>query len=158
VSKHLSRYAPRAHRFDFLITLCVIGILGLLLLQRLEKVKSDIEKVKVKTELNNFRLAIAETWIHKNLTNQSVDLDALNESNPMLFIAEKPENYIGERVIAPSGNNGIWYFDTPMKRLIYVFSDGQIRRYKFVRTAGRTSASLISTGGIDLVLDEKIVN
>ena len=96
---------------------------------------------------------MAETWVHKNVTNQPVNIETLKDSNPMLLIMEKPANYIGERVEEPRSSKAIWYFDTQKKRLIYVFSDGHQARYRLVSTAGQASASLLAVGGLDLVKD-----
>jgi len=150
-----SRHAPSAHRFDFTVTLCVIGVLATLLLHYLNEAQADIEKVILKTELDNLRLGLAEVWIHKSVTNQLIDIEALKSSNPILLIATRPENYIGESVQMPKGSKSIWYFDTQKKQLVYVFNDGQQAAYKLVGTTGRTSASLLSVGGLDLVLDDK---
>jgi hypothetical protein len=155
VGRQLSRHAPSAHRFDLTVTLCVIGALATLLLHYLNEAQADIEKVILKAELNNLRLGLAEVWIHKSVTNQLIDIEALKDSNPMLLIATRPENYIGESSQAPKSSKAIWYFDTRKKQLIYVFNDGQQAAYKLVGTAGQTSASLVSVGGLDLVIDDK---
>lgn len=153
MSAQLSRHAPSSHRFNFAISLCVIGILATWLLHSLNEAQHDIEKVILETELTNLRLGMAETWVHKNVTNQPVKIEALKDSNPMLLIMEKPANYIGERAEEPRSSKAIWYFDTQKKRLIYVFSDGHQARYRLVSTAGQASASLLAIGGLDLVKD-----
>ena len=89
---HLSRHAPSARRFDFAVTLTVIGILASLLLGYLNKAQHEIERLIVETELNSFRLSLAEAWVHKIVSNQSIDCTALQNSNPMLLLDEKPEN------------------------------------------------------------------
>lgn len=149
----LSRHAPSAHRFDFAVTLCIIGILATLLLHRLNEAQADIEKVILETELNNLRLGMTEAWLHKSVTNQPINVEALKACNPMLLVAERPSNYIGELTQAPSTNKAVWYFDTQKKQLVYVFNDGHQARYKLVSTAGRAGASLVSIGGVDLVPD-----
>jgi hypothetical protein len=151
VDSHLSRHAPSAHRFDFTVMVTVIAILATLLLGYLNKVQQDIERLIVETELNTFRLSLAEAWVHKSVSNQSMDSTALQNSNPILLMAEKPENYIGELSKAPSNNKEIWYFDTTKKQLIYVFNDGSLARYSFSKTAGKAKASLLTVGGLDLV-------
>jgi len=153
VGAQLPRYAPSTHRFDFAVTLTVIGILATLLLGYLNKVQHDIEKVILETELTNVRLGMVESWVHKNVTNQPVNIEALKDSNPMLLIMEKPANYIGEHPEAPRSNKAVWYFDTQKKRLIYIFSDGHQAQYRLVSTAGQAKASLLSVGGLDLVKD-----
>ncbi len=154
----LTRHAPSAHRFDFTVTLTVIAILATLLLGYLNKAQNEIEKVIVETELNNLRLSLAEHWVDKNLKNQSIDSEALKNSNPMLLIAEKPENYIGEFSEAPSNRKEVWYFDTKKKQLIYVLNDGHQARYRLSSVVGQAKASLLSMGGLDLVKDDTEVN
>ncbi len=154
MSFHLSKYAPNVHRFDFAVTLCVIGVLATCLLHYLNKAQGAIEKVILETELNNLRLGLAETWVHKNVTNQSIDIEALKGSNPMLLIAAKPANYVGEHAKAPSNGKAIWYFDTRTKQLIYIGKGGLEAAYILACAAGRTKASLLSMGGLDLVRDD----
>jgi len=158
VSAYLSRHAPSTHRFDFAVTVTVIAMLATLLLGYLNKVQQDIERLIVETELNSFRLSLAEAWVHKSVSNQSMDSTALQNSNPMLLLAEKPENYIGELSKAPSNNKEIWYFDTTKKQLIYVFNDGSQASYSFSKTARQAKASLLTVGGLDLVKDVAEVN
>ena len=149
----LPRHAPSTHRFDFAVTLTVIAILATLLLGYLNKAQNDIEKVILETELNSLRLSLAEHWVDKSLKNQSIDSGSLKNSNPMLLIAERPENYIGEFSKAPSDRKEVWYFDTTKKQLIYVFNDGHQARYRLSSSAGQASASLLTISGLDLVKD-----
>lgn len=158
MSEHLSRHAPSAHRFDFAVTMCVIAILTTLLLGYLNKAQNEIEKVIVETELNNIRLSLAEAYVDRSIKNQRVNSKNLNDSNPMLLIAENPENYIGEYFEVPSHAKEVWYFDVTKKRLIYVFSDGQQARFKLSHTAGQAKASLLAIDGLDLVKDVAEVN
>ncbi len=151
----LTRHAPTARRFDFAVTLCVIGFLATCLLHYLNKTQAEVEKVILETELDNLRLGLAEAWIHKSVAYQTTDIEALKDSNPMLLIASRPNNYIGESAQAPIDSNEIWYFDTQKKQLIYVFSNGQQAAYKLAGAAGQTSASLVSVGRLDLALDGK---
>jgi type II secretory pathway pseudopilin PulG len=146
------------HRFDFAVTLTIIGILATLLLGYLNKAQQDIEKLMVETELNSLRLSLAEAWVHRSINNQSIDSAALQGSNPMLLVAEKPKNYIGEFSKAPSQSKDIWYFNTTKKQLIYVFNDGSQASYRFSKTAGQARASLLTVGGLDLVKDAAEVN
>ena len=150
---HLSKYAPNVRRFDFMVTLCVIGVVATYLLHYLNEAQDAIEKVTLETELNNFRLGLAETWVHKNVVNESINIEALKGSNPMYLIADKPANYVGEHVQAPSNGKAIWYFDTRKKQLIYVNRDGLEDAYILARRTGKTGASLLSFGGLDLVRD-----
>ncbi len=133
-----SRYAPSAHRFDFLVTLSVIGLLATWLLHSLNDAQTDIEKVILEAELSNLRLSITEVWVQKSIENKSLNLAALTNSNPMLLIAEKPKNYIGESAQTPKSDEAIWYFDTQKKCLVYVFKDGRQAAYKLAGLTGLT--------------------
>ena len=154
----LPRHATTTHRFDFAVTLTVIGILATLLLGYMNKVQKDIEYVVVETELNSMRLSLAEYWVGKSLKNQSINSEALKNSNPMLLIAERPKNYIGEFSETPSNRTEVWYFYTKNKQLIYVFNDGNQARYRLSSTTGQAKASLFTVGGLDLVQDATEVN
>lgn len=158
MSAKLPKHAPSTHRFDFAVTLTVIGMLATLLLGYLNKAQNDIEKVIVETELNSLRLSLAEHWVDESLKNQSIESEALKNGNPMLLIAERPDNYIGEFSEAPSNKKEVWYFDTRKKQLIYVFNDGSKARYRLSSTAGQAKASLLTVGGLDLVKDVTEVN
>ena len=147
----LTRHAPTARRFDFAVTLCVIGILATCLLHYLNQAQAEIEKVILDTELNNLRLGLAEAWIHKSVANQPINIEALNGRNPMRLIAERPSNYVGEYALAPKASTAIWYFDTQKQQLIYVFNDGLEASYILASRVGKNSASLVSVGGLDLV-------
>lgn len=153
VKEKPSSHAPAKRQFDLAITLCVIGILATLLLHRLNDAQVEIEKVMLATEVNNLRLSLAEAWVHKSVTNQPINVASLQNSNPMLLIAEPPFNYIGELTQKPTSAEAIWYFDTKRKQLIYVFKDGHQARFKLSSTFGNTKTSLLGIGGLDLVPD-----
>jgi hypothetical protein len=147
VSFHLSKYAPSTHRFDFAITLCVIGIIAACLLHYLNDAQYEFEKAIQKSELSNLQLGITETWVHNNVSNKPINMEALKNSNPMLLIAAKPNNYIGEHAQAPRDSRAIWYFNTHRKQLTYVFSNGLEASYILVCRAGQANAFLVSAGG-----------
>lgn len=134
----LSRYANTAHRFNFFVTLSVIGLLATWLLHCLNDAQEDFEKAILETELNNLRLSITEVWVQKSIENKSLNLAAFINSNPMLLIAEKPKNYVGESAQTPKKDEAIWYFDTQKKCLIYVFKDGRQSAYKLAGLTGLT--------------------
>ncbi|WP_036303077.1 hypothetical protein [Methylotenera sp. L2L1] len=140
------------HRFDFAITLIIISILVTVLLYSVNRIQTNIQKLTHEAELNNIRLAIAESWVHKHAIHESVNVQDLVNTNPMRFINERPSNYIGEKSVKPSGLYSIWYFDTLKKQLVYVYSNHAEARYILTNTASKTRASLLSTGGLDLVL------
>jgi hypothetical protein len=127
--------------------LCVIGIIAACLLHYLNDAQYEFEKAIQKSELSNLQLGITETWVHNNVSNKPINMEALKNSNPMLLIAAKPNNYIGEHAQAPRDSRAIWYFNTHRKQLTYVFSNGLEASYILVCRAGQANASLVSAGG-----------
>jgi hypothetical protein len=153
----LLRHAFGAHRLyprlDFVVAVCAIGVFATWLLHSLNDAQAEIEKVILDTELNNLRLGISEALVHKSVANIPLNTNALIDSNPMLLIAEKPNNYIGERNQAPQDSRAVWYFDTHKKRLIYVFKDGRQAPYKLTGTAGLANSPRLNMGSLGLALD-----
>jgi general secretion pathway protein G len=54
-------------------------------------------------------------------SNRLGQIDELVQQNPMSWLAQKPENYVGEYFDqAPEGNvSGKWYFDLKERNLVY---------------------------------------
>lgn len=144
------RQAKGIHRFDFAVTLVIISILATLMLYSLNRVQLGIEKMTRDAELNNIRLAIAESWVHKQTMNESVNVKKLANTNPMRFINEVPKNYIGEISVKPYKMHAVWYFDVGKKQLVYVHSDNTEARYLLIDTTAMGSSSKLSAGGLDL--------
>ena len=154
VAAFLSKDNAGLHRFDFAITLTIISILLTLLLHSLNRIQSNIEKLTHEAELNNIRLAIAESWVHKHATHESINITSLLGTNPMHFINEAPTNYIGEKSAKPLDLYGVWYFDTVRKQLVYIYSNTEEARYTLTNSAVRKNTSLLSAGGLDLAAVE----
>lgn len=150
VTAYFRRYNAGLHRFDFAVTFIIIGILLTILLYSLNRIQSNIEKFTQEAQLNNIRLAIAESWVHKHAIHESVNVKNLVDTNPMRFISEIPTNYIGEKSVKPTDLYGVWYFDTVRKQLVYVYSNNVEARYTLTNSAVRKSTSLLSAGGLDL--------
>lgn len=157
MSAILISYPPTTHRYDFAVTLTVIGILATLLLSSLNKAQNEIEKLVVATELKSMRLSLAEAWIDKNVRNQPINGALLQDSNPMLLMNEKPKNYLGEFAEKPIDRIEVWYFDTTKKRLIYVFNDGEHATYRLSHGNELIKSSPLAIGGLDLVEEVKAV-
>jgi len=148
----LKKHSAGAHRFDFVVTLVIISVLTTLLLYSLNRAQVSIGKVTRDAELNNIRLAIAESWVHKQARHESIDVKTLVKTNPMRFINEIPINYIGEMSAKPAGLHTVWYFDINRKQLVYVHSDDTEARYELINTSTSQSSSKLSAGGLDLAL------
>lgn len=142
-----------ASRFDFAVTVSIIGILASVMLYSLNRTQKQIEAAMLDTEVTNLRWELRAEWAHRNVTGRSLASREIDNANPMRLLSERPQNYLGEHAGVPQYAQSIWYFDTSDKRLVYVFSDGRQARYRLANTASLGRASPGAIGGMDLVPD-----
>jgi competence protein ComGC len=117
---------PRRQTGSTLLELAVvgiiIGILAMILLNRLLRYQEVAEKTVMETTVINMRsglrLHIAELMIQ----NKMNEMGKLARENPILWLEAPPPNYIGQldhpgqHAIPP----GSWYFDEERQELVYV--------------------------------------
>lgn len=135
-------------RLDLILTVMIICLLIGFFLNTVKHIQRQIEQQNMQTQLQHFRLGIAEKWIHLKTANQTLDIDAIENSNPMHFIIEPPDNYIGELAQSPQDSNSVWYYNTNTQRLIYVTSDHHEWSYAFVKAKQNRALTNI---GLDLI-------
>lgn len=144
--KHMGRI-----RFDFAVTVSIICIIATFLLHSLRQMQNGVDKMIHDAELNNLRLSLAESWVHRQVTYQTVDTKNLVNTNPMRLINEPPKNYIGEKTTRPVNKYKVWYFDINKKELVYVYSSNEEARYVLVSHVQGAETSPLSIGGLDLL-------
>ncbi|MDD2832440.1 MAG: hypothetical protein PHD12_00340 [Methylotenera sp.] len=138
-------------RFDFAVTVSIICIIATFLLHSLRQMQNGVDKMIHDAELNNLRLSLAESWVHRQVTYQTVDTKNLVNTNPMRLINEPPKNYIGEKTTRPVNKYKVWYFDINKKELVYVYSSNEEARYVLVSHVQGAETSPLSIGGLDLL-------
>lgn len=147
----IKKSAQGLYQFDFAVTVIIISILAVMVLKSLDKLEHHIEEVIQETVLNHIRLGLTEYWLHQNVTHQTIDMKTLLNSNPMHYVAEKPENYVGEMPSRPGNSKEIWYFDTGKKELIYVYNDGRQAHYRLESLQAGGTSALLSAGSLAIV-------
>jgi len=128
-----------ASLLEFAVTVAVIGILAMVLLQRLFYYQGEAERTAVQLTVANVRSALETRAAEGKLPGRSVDLTSLAEQNPFNLLKDKPPNYAGE-LYSPSDADigpGNWCFDRADKTLVYLlnirnsFGGSESKRLKF---------------------------
>lgn len=136
--------------YEFAIVVVLISVLALVLLRALGVAQKDMEEAGVQAEAAAIRTQILETVAHRETFGGQLPAS----DNPMLWIAARPYNYIGERDGVP-GERGVWFFDKTTKILIYRFQDGHSARFRISREAGSSGLRGVVAGVGLLRLDDK---
>lgn len=126
----------RPRKYEFALLIGVIGVLAVVLLGALERVREDVEEAAVQAEAAALRIELLDWLAHREAHG-----GRLPESrNPLRWIARQPEGYLGELDAAPKVG-GVWYFDRGRQELVYRFRAGREARFKLVRGAEVANAS-----------------
>lgn len=111
---------------EMVIVIAMIGYLGIIVLDRLWKYRIYAEEAAVTATVGNIRSALGLEVATLAVRGQIRKISTLANTNPMLLLAQKPHNYLGEFENNNDINEtGVWYFDTTEKTLNYIvnFSD-----------------------------------
>ena len=119
------RPAQRSAGFSLLELVVVIVLISVLLavaIDRLLVMKAQAESRAMEQVVGNIRSAITIRIVTLLVRSRTAEVADLAGSNPMLTLAETPQNYLGElfgpdpATLAP----GSWYFDTRDRALVYL--------------------------------------
>lgn len=107
--------------FEIIVVVLLIGILMSMAIDRLLVLEVEAEKVSVKYVMGNLDSAVylqaAEIVVKQGLGA----LKQLENRNPMMFLAQMPENYVGIKSGESASRvpTASWYFDPQIDALIY---------------------------------------
>jgi len=129
VSFNLTHCIKREYGFSFLELILVIVIISTLFTLAIDKLlvlKVEAERTAMSQILGSLRSAMGiqvASHISKGTTE---DLASSVNSNPMDWLAEKPDNYIGvlDEPDPADVASRKWYFDSYNKYLVYRVSNG----------------------------------
>ena len=82
--------------FEFVVVICLIGILLAVAITRLLPYLDEAERVAVLTLEGQIRNTLVMAAAQRIARGQSASISALNGSNPMDLMLEVPGNYVGE--------------------------------------------------------------
>ena len=151
---------------EFAVSTALIGIVVGALLERALYYQEYAEKTAMESTAENIRTGLRYKVADLMLANRMSEIPALADENPMVWLGERPPNYLGELDSAPVDEpNGQWYFDRSNRELVYTvnnrrhFSPSLYRdfsvRYRVMRiSAGAVTDSSPKSAGtwVSLVL------
>ncbi|MGQ0651576.1 MAG: prepilin-type N-terminal cleavage/methylation domain-containing protein [Betaproteobacteria bacterium] len=115
----------RARGFSLLELVVVIVLIGVLLgvaIERLLVLKAQAERSAMETVLGSLRSGITIRMAELIAKGRAREIVNLVDANPVVVLAEAPENYLGE-LFGPDPaalEPGKWYFDTRDRTLCYL--------------------------------------
>lgn len=106
--------------FEFSGILVVIGLLGLVALDRLHELQEIAEKTAVEMSVRNMQSGLRWEMSERIMTGREASIAGLAGGNPVRSLEKSPIDYLGEFPAAPANfPPGHWYFDTRRKELRY---------------------------------------
>jgi len=108
--------------FEIVVVVLLIGVLMSIAIDRMLQLQIAAEKVSVQQFLGNLRGAInlqaADLVLHKGMAS----VRSLENSNPIQYLQELPENYLGVKSDRNAGRlkKGSWFFDPNENILVYI--------------------------------------
>jgi len=106
---------------EFVLVICLIGILLAVAITRLLPYIDEAERVAVLTLEGQIRNSLVMAAAQRIARGESTTIAAMNGSNPMDLMLEVPGNYLGELDAADlaSASPAHWFFDLANRRLVY---------------------------------------
>lgn len=123
--RHLSATSGRACRGGSVLeTLLVLGLvtaLVLIALDRFISLRVEAERTAMEGVVQALRAAALERALHSRASGDRDNATDPLDSNPMVWLARPPLNYLGELAGPDPATipGGQWYFDTRDKFLVY---------------------------------------
>ena len=118
--------------YEFALIVVIVSILATLLLYELNDIQGNMEEAAVQAEVASIRAQLLERIAHREAFGGRLP----DSDNPLDWIANSPPNYIGA-LDRPPASNGVWYFDTRSKELVYGFRDGHLAQFRLSRSASQ---------------------
>jgi general secretion pathway protein G len=117
-----SRPARAFTLIELIAVLLVIAVLAALLADRLLYYQERAEKAAMEQVVVVLRSALQMRAAGLLVRGRIEDIKQLETENPMNWLAERPENYLGVFAGAPPDDlgPGKWYFDGQRKLLVYL--------------------------------------
>jgi type II secretory pathway pseudopilin PulG len=123
--RHLTNQAGHACRggslLETLLVLVLVAVLVLVSLDRFMVVRVEAERVAMEAVVQALRFAVLERALHGRASGERRNASELQGSNPMVWLARPPMNYLGE-LAGPDPAaipGGQWYFDSASQLLVY---------------------------------------
>lgn len=121
------RRPPRGFTLLELIAVTsAVALMSGILLDRILVYQEMAERVSMQQVVRSLRISLQLQVANLIAKNRIEALPKLAEQNPMVWLAQPPDNYAGEFVSARQGSvaPGQWYFNLESRKLIYLVHNG----------------------------------
>ena len=122
----MDRRAARAYEFS--IAMVVVGLLSVVLLNRLDASQARVEDAAMQLEVATLRSELLDGQAHREVFGGALPASR----NPVDWTGHAPASYLGALDTVPA-RNGVWYFDTRGEVLVYRYRSGREARFRLVR-------------------------
>lgn len=137
--------------YEFAVVVILLSMLGLLLINKLEKARDDMEEAAVQAEFQAMRAQLLEAVAHRETFGGVLP----SSDNPADWLPTPLRDYRGALDAAPA-EGSIWYFDRQEKVLVYRFRDGHRARFRLSRQAGASESRAVLAGvGLQRLEDKR---
>jgi prepilin-type N-terminal cleavage/methylation domain-containing protein len=138
--------------FEIVLVVLLIGVFMSIAIDRMLQLQFVAERASVQQLLGTLEsvvnLQAADLVVHKGLSS----MRTLENCNPMLYLQEPPQNYLGLKDDRDAGQlkKGTWYFDPNENILVYIVENTGYFETNLSGTPRiRFQVSLIYRGNID---------
>lgn len=106
---------------ELAVVASVVGIMAVIVMDRLWRYQELAEKAAMEQVVSGLRSALLIETARLMARGREGELEGLARTNPMTWLAQRPQNYVGEHAgSGPQGGVGIWYYDPARHELVYV--------------------------------------
>jgi prepilin-type N-terminal cleavage/methylation domain-containing protein len=108
--------------FEMVVAICVIAILYMVVERRMNELPAAAERASFLVVLEQIRTGVTLEVVRRMADGLAHELFALEGSNPIDFLLEKPSNYGGELHLVTDAvpRRGAWYYELATGQLVYV--------------------------------------
>jgi hypothetical protein len=134
----------------------LFGAFVAVFIERVSFYQEYAERMAMQLTADNIRTGLRFRVADLMLANRMAEIPTLADENPINWLAERPENYLGEYDGTPSeSTRGKWYFDLRNRQLVYTVNnrrhfqsrDGQDYSVRYRATRQQTGAGRSTPGG-----------
>lgn len=137
--------------YEFAVVVVLLSALGMVLINKLEKARDDMEEAAVQAEFIAMRAQLLEAVAHRETFGGTLPAS----DNPADWLPTPLRDYRGAFDAAPV-EGSIWYFDRREQALVYRFRDGHHARFRLNRQAGASESRGVLAGvGLQRIEDKR---
>jgi competence protein ComGC len=108
--------------FELAVAATVIGVLAVVLLNRLSYYQEMAEKAAMESMVRMVKTGLQMRLAELIATNRQKEVAALEAVDPIQWLDARPANYGGD--YGKGFQRGMWYFDAGPRHLVYVVNVG----------------------------------